>query len=124
MAHGRKHGAGKCLASIESGLDLTSKVIRVVGELNILTHVAFLVHKGAEAISRDVHKGVLHTLHERDVSGVGGRNNIFILLASENVNGGEVALGVTVLSSLGCGNSGDLAWVLCEGIKLGKGNIS
>jgi len=46
------------------------------------------------------------------VGGVGGRNNIFILLAGENVNGSEVALGVAVLSRLGSRDCRDLAGVL------------
>lgn len=33
---------------------------------------------------------------------VGGGGHFFILLASEDVNGDEVTLGVTVLASLGC----------------------
>lgn len=40
---------------------------------------------------------------------MGGRREIFELLASEDVNGNQVDLGVTVLSSLGSRHVNDLA---------------
>jgi hypothetical protein len=40
---------------------------------------------------------------------VGGRDDILILLASENINSGEIALGVTVLASLGSRDGRNLA---------------
>ena len=40
---------------------------------------------------------------------MGGGNHILKLLASEDVNGGEVTFGVTVLSSFGDGDVNDLA---------------
>lgn len=44
-----------------------------------------------------------------DVHVVGGGRQIFELLASEDVDGNQVDLGVTVLSSLGGGHVDDLA---------------
>jgi hypothetical protein len=45
---------------------------------------------------------------------VSRRDNIFVLLSSENINGSEVALGMAVLSGLGGRNSTDLARVLLD----------
>jgi hypothetical protein len=101
VAHGGENTHNKGLASLEGGFDLTTKVIRVVGELDILTAVALIVHEGAELIGGDVDEGVILADHEGDVGSVGGGNDIFVLLASEDIDGGEVALGVTVLASLG-----------------------
>ena len=42
------------------------------------------------------------------MSSVSGGNDIFVFLASEDVNGSEIALGVSVLSSLGDGDVTDL----------------
>lgn len=44
-----------------------------------------------------------------DVHVVGGRRQIFQLLASEDINGDNVDLGVTVLASLGGGHFDNLA---------------
>ena len=55
------------------------------------------------------HQLVLLTGDVRDVHVVGGRREIFQLLASEDINGDNVDLGVTVLSSLGGGHFDNLA---------------
>jgi hypothetical protein len=108
VAHGTQHRHSKGLAGLELSLDLSGEVIRVIRELHILAEVAFLVHQGHEIIGTDVHEGVLLSNDVGDVGGVGGRNDIFVLLASEDINGSEVALGVSVLSSLGGGDGRDL----------------
>ena len=41
---------------------------------------------------------------------MGGWGQIFQLLAGEDVNGGQMNLGVTVLARLGSGHIDDLAW--------------
>jgi hypothetical protein len=101
VTHGGEDRHGMGLAGVESSLNLTGEVLRVVRELDILTAVALIVHEGAEAVTRDIDKGVLLTGHERNVGSVGGGNDILILLAGEDVDSGKVALGVTVLASLG-----------------------
>ena len=59
-------------------------------------------------------KGLTHELEfaTGDVGNihvVGGRGEIFELLASENINGDEMDLGVTVLAGLGGGHVDNLA---------------
>lgn len=49
-----------------------------------------------------------------DVHVVGGGRQIFELLASEDINGNDVDLGVTVLSGLGGGHLNDLAWATID----------
>lgn len=109
MIHSGKHSHRESLASFESSLNLTVESLRDLGKFDILTHLTVLfIKKGAESIGGDVHQRVLLAVHERDVSGVGGGHNIFVLLIGKNINSGEVALGVTVLSSLGGGHINDL----------------
>lgn len=55
------------------------------------------------------HELVFTAGHVGDVHVVGGRAEIFKLLARENVDGNKMNLGVTVLSSLGGGHFNDLA---------------
>ena len=43
------------------------------------------------------------------MSSVGGGNDILVFLAGEDINSGKVALGVSVLSSLGDGDVTDLS---------------
>ena len=45
---------------------------------------------------------------------VGGWREIFQLLASEDVDGDQVNLGVTVLAGLGGGHFDDLAWAVLD----------
>jgi hypothetical protein len=45
---------------------------------------------------------------------VGGRAQIFHLLASEDVHSDQVDLGVTVLAGLGGGHFDDLAWAVLD----------
>jgi len=104
VAHSIEHRHGIGLSSLKSLSDFAAEVIGEVGQLHILTAVAFLVHEGHEAILRDVHKGVLLSHNVGDVGSVGGRNDILVLLTSEDINGGEVALGMSVLASLGSGH--------------------
>lgn len=55
------------------------------------------------------HELVLLTADLGDVHVVGGGRQILKLLAGEDINGDQVNLGVTVLSSLGGGHVDDLA---------------
>ncbi len=112
MAHGGEDGDILGLATVEGGLDLTSEVIRVVGELDVVTAGARIVHEGAEALRGDVNELVLLAGNSGDVGSVGRGDDIFVLLAGEDVNGDEVALGVAVLAGLGGRHGGNLAGVL------------
>ena len=60
------------------------------------------------------YKLVLAAGDVRDVHVVGGRGQVFQLLAGEDVNGDDVDLGVAVLARLGLGDAGDLARVAVE----------
>lgn len=57
---------------------------------------------------------VLLATDNGDVHVVGGGGEIFELLASEDINGNDVNLGVTVLSGLGGGHLDDLAWATLD----------
>ncbi len=114
VTHGGDQGDSPGLATLEVGLDFTRESIRMLRESHILTDVALLVHKRAETIGGDVNKGVFLADHEGDVGSVGGWDDIFVLLSSEDIDGGEVALSVTVLASLGSGDGSDLARVILD----------
>lgn len=60
-------------------------------------------------LSKGTHKLVLPTNNVGDVHVVGGGREIFELLASEDIGGDKVNLGVTVLASLGGRHVNDLA---------------
>lgn len=106
LAHGRHDDdrVGLFTGILEHVSDFTGKVIRKFGESDIFTGVTICIHEGDETIVRDIQQGELFAGDEWDISVVGGRDDIFVLLASENIDGGEVALGVTVLASLGGGH--------------------
>lgn len=108
MAHGREHSNNKVLAFLELSLDLAGEVLRELRKSDVLTTGASVLHEGSEAFLVDVHERVHLAGHERDMSGVSGRDDILILLASEDIDGSEVALGVTVLARLGSGHSAHL----------------
>ena len=60
---------------------------------------------------------VLATCDVGDVHVVGGRAQFFELLASEEVNGNQMDLGVTVLSRLGGAHVDDLAGAVLDADK-------
>lgn len=119
---------GVLLFSPEELLDLLTNL--TVGHADVVLGVAVVVHEGEEAIVGDVelqkgvsifpsypftshflqifilgqgltYKLVLTTGDVGDIHVVGGGRKIFVLLASEDVKGDKVDLGVTVLASLG-----------------------
>ena len=106
------HGHLLRLAGLEESLDLAGEVIGPLRELHILTDVTFLVHEGHIVLLGNINKGIVLADNNRDKSGVGGRNDILVLLAGEDIDGGEVALGVSVLASLGGRHGSHLAGVL------------
>ncbi len=105
VAHGRQNNHHVRLVlsstSLEGGGDFTGKVIRPLRKLDVLTGFTFSIHEGDETVIGDIKQGVLLTGDERNIGVVGGRDDIFVLLAVEDINGSEVALSVTVLASLG-----------------------
>ena len=109
VSQSRKDRDGQGLSGLKSGFNFTTEVIGVIGELDIFTAVTLVVHEGAEIISGDIDERVLFTHDEGDVGSVGRRNDILVLLSGEDINGREVALGVTVLASLGGRHSGNLS---------------
>lgn len=111
VAHGGQDDdhVGLLAGVLEEVSDFTGEVVRVLRELDVLAGVTVGIHEGDEAVLGDIQQGELFADNERNIGVVGGRNDIFVLLASEDVDGSEVALGVTVLSSLGGGDVGHLA---------------
>ena len=120
VAHGRDKSQRQHLATLKGSLDLTSEVLRIRGKSNILTGVSFVVHKAEVTILLNVGEGILLSNNSGNIGGVGGRNNIFVLLAVKNINSSEVALSVSVLSSLGGGNGRHLARSVLHGHETGK----
>lgn len=113
----------------EELVDLVTDLTR--GDLDVVLGGAVIVHEGKEVIVGDVellqasgsvyratpqvyasglsYQLVLATGDVRDVHVVGGRGQILELLASEDVDGDQVDLGVTVLAGLGGGHLDNLA---------------
>ena len=90
-------------------MNLTAKVIREIRELDILTAVAIIVHERQISLRGNVNQRVFLSDDGGHVSSVGGGNDILVFLAGEDINSGKVALGVSVLSSLGDGDVTDLS---------------
>jgi len=88
--------------------DLSGKGLGVGRKVKVRLLVTSLVHE-SEFIAINVNNFPFGAVDNGDSGTVGGGDHIFVLLASENVGGSKVALGVTVLSSLGDGNVKDLA---------------
>merc|ERR1719198_1042005 len=81
----------------------------ILRHLDVLAHVAFGVHQGNIVVVRNVAKLVLIALHDRLREASGRGCNRLELLAVEDVNASEGALGSAVLSDLGLGKVHDLA---------------
>jgi hypothetical protein len=105
-AHGADDGDGDFLAFVEGGLDLLGEIlIRGRREVDLLV---VLREKGVAA-SLDVDELVLSLLDEGRGERVRGGRDLLVLLASEDVDGSDVGLGVAVLAGLGGGDVGDSA---------------
>ena len=91
---------GDFLTFVEGGLD--EGVLFGIGGVRELR---FFVVFGEEsvAIGGDVDEHVLNLLDEGAGEGVRSGGDFFVLLVGEDVDGGDVGLGVTVLSGLGGG---------------------
>ncbi len=105
-SHGGDDGDGDFLTFVEGDLDVLVELgIGGVGEF------AFLVVLGEEsvAIGGDVDQLVLDLLDEGGGESVRSGGDFFVLLAGEDINGGDVGLGVAVLAGLGGGDISDAA---------------
>ena len=105
-----------------------------IGDLDVVLGAAIIGHEGQETVVADVEliakvsaafswsQSIRYTTYESvflaadvgDVHVVGGRAQIFQLLASEDVDGDQVNLGVTVLAGLGGGHFDNLAWAVLD----------
>jgi len=85
-----------------------------VWKLDIILESTVLGHQGEETIFGDIEELEFTTGNVGDLHVVGGWGEIFELLASEDINGDKMDLGVTVLSSLGGGHVDDLARALLD----------
>ena len=105
-AHGRDDGDGDFLAFVVGGADLLHEVlIRGAGEVGLLVGLG----EEGQAVALDVDELVLELLDEGRGEVVRRGGDFFVLLVGEDVDGGDVSLGVAVLASLGGGDVGDAA---------------
>jgi hypothetical protein len=99
----------RVLSSVPSGTDLLGKGFGKGGQVEVGLLVSSFVHEGDFSTVFNVDDFPVRTVDNGDSGTVGRGNHIFILLAGEDIGGDKVALGVTVLSSLGDGDGKDLA---------------
>jgi len=85
---------------------LTNLSIR---NLDVILGLAIIGHQGKESIVRDIKELVLATSDVGNIHVVGGGAEFFKLLASEDIDGNKMDLGVAVLAGLGGGHVDDLA---------------
>jgi len=71
-----------------------------IRNLDIVLSLAIISHQRKEAIVRDIKKLVFLAGDVGNIHIVGGRAKFFKLLASKDINGNEMDLGVSVLASL------------------------
>jgi len=113
LTHGGENDDVSVLALISEQLvDLVANF--TLRNLDIVLGGAVIGHEGEETIVGDIEKLVFLAADVGDIHVVGGRAEIFKLLASEDVDGDEMDLGVTVLASLGGGHFDDLAGAVLD----------
>lgn len=101
LSHRLEHRHDELLAVVKVLLDLLGELLGVVGALGqreVVLGVARVVHERDEAVLRDVEQRVVLARDVRDVAVVRGGGQLLVLLAREDVDGDEVALGVAVLA--------------------------
>lgn len=104
------HGDVDLVLPISPGItDLLGHILRNRGKVDIGLLVSPLVHEGELAFLSDIDDFPLSTGDDGDGGSVGGGDHILELLAGEDVDGGEIAFSVAVLSGLGDGDVKDLA---------------
>lgn len=97
LTHGSNDRDDQVLTVVELGLDLVTQL--TVWDLDIILGVTVVGHQRQETIV-DVQQLVLRSGDVRDLHVVGRWRQVLQLLTSENVNGDQVDLGVTVLTGL------------------------
>lgn len=113
LAHGGENdNVGVLLLDLEKLVDLLTNL--AIGHLHIILGVAVVVHEGEKAVIRNVQQLVLTTGDIGDIHVVSGGREIFVLLASENVEGDQMDLGMTVLASLGSRHVDNLAGAVLD----------
>jgi hypothetical protein len=110
----------RVFTTIPGVADFLAHAFRPSGEVQIGLLVASFVHEG-EFIAIDIDDFPVALVDNRDSGTVGGGDHIFVLLSSEDIGGGKVALCVTVLSRLGNGNVEDLAGLSLDHHESDKG---
>ena len=104
--HGFNNSDGDFLTFIEGFLDLLHEfLIRGAG----LVDFVVIFGEKRKAVALDVDEHVFGLLDDRAGEAVRGGRDIFVLSASEDINGDEGGLSVTVLSGLGNGDVNDFA---------------
>ncbi len=98
FTHGSQNRDNQFLSVVKFGLDLRAHF--TFGQLDVVLGGTIAAHQGQETVV-DIQQRIFGTVDVGDIHVVSGRRNIFQLLASEDVNGDHVDLGVTVLASLG-----------------------
>lgn len=107
LTHSRDDGDGQVLTVVELGLDLVTQV--TIWDLDIVLGVTVVGHQGQETVI-DVQQLELGSLDVWNLHVVGRWRQVLQLLTSENVNGDQVNLGVTVLTGLRSGHVDNLTW--------------
>ena len=107
-AHGAKQRATKSLALIKRSSQVSGQIIRESGKLDVIASLSDLIQQRHVVIVSNVQDRVLLADHVGDTGGMSGGDDILILLVVEDVNGGEVTLGMSVLSGLGSGHVNNL----------------
>eukprot|EP01137_Pigoraptor_chileana_P000545 Opistho-2@36914 len=97
LAHGRKDRHQEVLARLKLLLDLIANL--ALGKAEVALGLTGVVHQVQEA-RVDVDQLVILAADVGDVHVVSRRGQILVLLASEDVNGNQVDLGVAVLAGL------------------------
>lgn len=113
LTHSSKNDDVGILALV--GEELVDFVTNVtLGDLDIIFGRAIVGHKGEETVVGDIEKLVFLATNVGNVHVVGGGAEIFKLLASKDIDGNKMDLGVTVLASLGGGHFDDLAGAVLD----------
>lgn len=98
LIHGSDDTDNQVLAVVELGSNLVTQF--TIWDLDIVLGVTVGGHQRQKTIV-NVQQLVFGSAYEGNVHVVGGWRQVLQLLAGENVNGDQVDLGVTVLTSLG-----------------------
>lgn len=107
LTHSRDDGNNQVLTFLEVSLDLVTNL--TIWNLDVVLGVTISGHQRQETIV-NVQQLVVASGHVWHVHVVGGWGQIFVLLASEDVDTNQVHLGVTVLTGLGGGHVDNLTW--------------